>query len=80
MSYEIKGRPTKITATSRCAICIRDKYTGKDNFYTVELSEERALPDSPDVNIQKEYDALFDSVNACVDKRCEEIVETFAHK
>lgn len=70
MSYEIKGIPTKITATSRSAIKIRD------NYYTVEASEERSIPDS-DVNMEEEYDALFNEVNDVVDKQVKDIVDTF---
>jgi hypothetical protein len=70
MSYEVKGVPTKITATSRCAIKIRD------NYYTIELSEERKLPES-DVDISKEYEALFNSVNDEVDHQMQEILSVF---
>lgn len=70
MSYEVKGIPTKITATSRCAIKI------KDNYYTIELSEERKLPET-DVNIEEEYKALFDSVNDEVDRQMQDILKTF---
>lgn len=68
--YEVKGKTTKITATSRCAIKI------KDNYYTIELSEERALPET-DVDVEKEYKALFDSVNNEVDNQMQEILKTF---
>ena len=68
--YEVKGKTTKITATSRCAIRI------KDNYYTIELSEERALPEK-DVDVEKEYKALFDSVNSEVDNQMQEILKTF---
>lgn len=70
MAYEVKGKTTKITATSRCAIKIRD------NYYTIELSEERAMPDC-DVDMSKEYDALFTSVNDEVDRQMNEILKTF---
>lgn len=70
MSYEVKGVPTKITATSRCAIKI------KDNYYTIELSEERKLPEE-DVDIKSEYEALFNSVNDEVDRQMQEILQTF---
>lgn len=70
MSYEVKGIPTKITATSRCAIKI------KDNYYTIELSEERKLPEK-DVDINSEYEALFTSVNDEVDRQMQEILQTF---
>lgn len=70
MAYEVKGIPTKITATSRCAIKI------KDNYYTIELSEERKLPEE-NVDINSEYKALFDSVNDEVDRQMQEILQTF---
>lgn len=70
MAYEVKGIPTKITATSRCAIRI------KDNYYTIELSEERKLPEE-NVDINSEYKALFDSVNDEVDRQMHEILQTF---
>lgn len=71
MDYEVKGVPTKITATSRVAIKI------KDNYYTVECSEERAIPDVAGVDMEKERQALFDSVNATVDGQIEDIYNTF---
>lgn len=70
MSYDIKGKPVKITAVSRSAIKVHD------NFYTVEASEERSIPDS-DVNMEEEYDALFNELNDVVDKQVKNIVDTF---
>lgn len=74
MAYEVKGFTTKITATSRVAIKI------KDNYYTVECSEERAIPDVDGVDIEKERQALFDSVNATVDEQIADIYDTFKKK
>ena len=74
MAYEVKGVPTKITATSRVAIKI------KDNYYTVECSEERSIPDVEGVDIEKERQALFDDVNATVDGQIEDIYNTFNKK
>ena len=71
MAYEVKGKTTKITATSRCAIKI------KDNFYTQELIEERVLPENEEVDLNKEYEALFNSINDEIDKQMQEILETF---
>lgn len=75
MGYEVKGKTTKINAVSRCAIAVHNKKTGKDNYYTIELSEERSIPDVEGVDINKEYAALFDSVNAEVDRQMADIVE-----
>ena len=74
MAYEVKGVPTKVTATSRVAIKI------KDNYYTVECSEERSIPDVEGVDIDKERQALFDDVNATVDGQIEDIYNTFNKK
>lgn len=71
MSYESKAKVTKITATSRVALKV------KDNFYTVEYSEERTIPDVEDINIDAERRLLFDDVNAIVDEQAEDIIKTF---
>lgn len=71
MAYEVKGKTTKITATSRCAIKI------KDNFYTQELIEERVLPENEEVDLDKEYEALFNSVNDEIDRQMQDILNTF---
>ena len=71
MAYEVKGKTTKITATSRCAIKI------KDNFYTQELVEERVLPENEEVDLNKEYEALFNSINDEIDRQMGDILKTF---
>ena len=72
--YESKAIVTKITAVSRVSIKI------KDNYYTVEFSEERAIPDVEGVDIEAERAVLFDSVNAVVDAQAEDILKTFQKK
>ena len=67
---ESKAIPITIKATSRVAIKI------KDNFYTVEYSEERAVPDG-DVDMAFERSVLWDDVNKTVDDQCAEILKTF---
>lgn len=74
MEHEIKGMVAKISATSRCAIKI------KDNFYTVEASEERVFPNGEELDMDLEYSALFDSVNTVVDNQMNEILDTFGKK
>lgn len=69
--YESKASVTKISATSRVAIKI------KDNYYTVEYSEERSIPDIEGIDMDTERSILFDEVNAVVDNQCEEILKTF---
>ena len=68
---ESKAIPITIKATSRVALKI------KDNFYTVEFTEERAIPDDRTIDMEFERSALWDDVNKCVDDQCEEILKTF---
>ena len=72
--YEVKAKTTKINAVSRVAIKI------KDNYYTVEYSEERTIPDADGVILKEERAALFDAVNAVVDAQAEDIVRSFSKK
>lgn len=62
---------TKISATSRASVKVRD------NFYTVEYSEERAIPDGIDIDIDAERQMLWDTVNGECDNQIEEILKTF---
>lgn len=70
-NYESKAIVTKINATSRIAIKIRD------NFYTVEYSEERSIPDVEGIDVEQERILLFDAVNGVVDAQAEDIIRTF---
>ena len=72
--YQSKATVTSIKATSRVAIKIRD------NFYTVEYTEERAIPDVEGVDIEQEQNILFDSVNSIVESQAEDIIKTFQNK
>ena len=69
--YTPKAIVTEITATSRVAIKVRD------NFYTVEYSEKRAIPDVEGVDMDSERVALFDAVNGVVDEQANDILRTF---
>lgn len=66
--YTSKAIVTEISATSRIAIKVRD------NFYTVEYTEKRAIPDVEGVDIEAERIALFDAVNGVVDAQAEDII------
>lgn len=72
--YVSKAVVTNIKATSRVAIKVRD------NFYTVEYSEERAIPDVEGVDLEQEQSILFDSVNSIVDAQAEDIIKTFQNR
>lgn len=71
MEYISKATTTTITATSRASCKI------KDNYYTVEYSETRSIPDVGDVDIAKERQILWDTVNSECDGQIEEILKTF---
>ncbi len=68
-AYTPKAVVTEISATSRVAIKVRD------NFYTVEYTEKRAIPDVEDVDMDAERLALFDAVNGVVDAQAEDIIK-----
>lgn len=69
--YEPKAIISKIQATSRMSLKIRD------NFFTIEYSEERVIPDVDGIDIDQEREALWDAVNAEVDNQAEIIHDTF---
>lgn len=69
--YKPKGIPTRIKAVSRCAIKIRD------NFYTIETEEERSLPEEGSVNIELEFETLFNELNNITDAQIQDIIKTF---
>ena len=71
-NYQSKAITTQIRATSRASVKVRD------NFYTVEYSEERTIPDVEGVNLEEERKALWDCVNAECDNQIEDIIKSFA--
>lgn len=71
--YESKAKVVEIQAVSRVALKI------KDNFYTVEYTEKRSIPDEEDVNIEAERKALWDDVNAVVDDQANDIKRCFSN-
>ena len=73
-NYESKAITTQIRATSRVAVKI------KDNFYTLEFTEERTVPEVEGVDLERERTLLWDSVNASVDEQVEELMQAFAKK
>jgi len=71
-NYESKAITTQIRATSRASVKVRD------NYYTVEYTEERTIPQIDDVDIAKEREILWDCVNNEVDTQIEDIIKSFA--
>ena len=72
--YEPKARISKIQATSRMSLKV------KDNYFTVEYTEERTIPDVEGVDIDRERDILWDAVNNEVDNQASLIYDTFNGK
>ena len=69
--YVSQAKTSKIQATSRISLKIRD------TFYTVEYSEERVIPDIEGVDLEKERELLWDCVNAEVDAQAKDIENSY---
>ena len=67
--YEQKAITTTIRATSRASVKIRE------NFYTIEYSEERVIPEVEGLDLESEKKILWDDVNREVDLQIEDIYE-----
>ena len=69
--YVSQAVTTSIKITSRVSIKITDRYKN-DQFYTLEYCEERAIPDTAD--IEQERKILWDVCNNEVDKQVADII------
>ena len=69
-SYRSKAKVTSISASSSTTLKI------KDNYFKVEVHEERSIEDSADVDMQKEWEFLFDELNVVLDNQVDEIVDS----
>ena len=69
--YVQKAITTSIKFTSRASVKIRE------NFYTVEACEERMLPDVAGIDLEKEKELLWDSVNVECDNQIQAILQSF---
>lgn len=70
-NYQSKAIVTSIKATSRASVCINK------NYYTVEYSEERMIPEVEGVDLEAERAILWNVVNSECDRQTEEIARTF---
>lgn len=52
----------------------------KDNFYTFEASQERTVEDVEGIDIEKEYQMLFDDLNDCIDLQVQELASYLKNK
>lgn len=66
--YKIQGKTKTISAMSRQSISYRG------NYYTFEYSEERELPINANINLDKEKEALWYSVNFEIDKQVNDMI------
>lgn len=69
-NYTSKAITTQIRATSRVSAKIGD------DFYTLEFSEERTIPDIEGVNLDEERNKLWDDVNYSVDIQLQDTIKS----
>lgn len=67
-----KAVTTSIKASSRASIKI------SENYYTIEYTEERSVPE--DCNIDEERTYLWETVNGEVDNQIQDIIEAYGNK
>lgn len=72
MSYRQQSKVIKISGTSKATVQI------KNNYYSFSYSEERELPeDQSRVDIEKERELLWETLNSEVDNQINEIMELY---
>ena len=69
--YKPVAKPVSIACTSRCSVKVRD------NYYTIEYKEERVIPQELGVDLAKEREALWDTVNKECDAQIADILKSF---
>ena len=69
-NYISKANTTQIRATSRVSAKIGD------DFYTLEFTEERTIPDVAGVDLEKERELLWDDVNYSVDTQLQDTIKS----
>lgn len=69
--YTSKAKTTTIKISSRASIKVGE------SFFTVEYTEERTIPQTKTVQIEKERTILWDVCNNEVDKQIEDILKTY---
>lgn len=69
--YEPKAKATEITYLSKGTIKIRD------NYFSIEATETRSVPDIEGVDMKEEWKALCNEVDGLVDFQLEQIVKTY---
>ena len=68
--YKSKAKVKSISANSSATLKI------KDNYFKVEAHEEREFPgNAEDIDMNKEWQFLFDELNSVVDTQIDEIIK-----
>ncbi len=70
--YISKAKTTLIKASSRESIKLGD------NYFTVEFTEERSVPE--DCNLEEERALLWDDVNEEIDQQIDDIIDMYRNK
>lgn len=70
--YISKAKTTLIKASSRESIKLGD------NYFTVEFTEERSVPE--DCNLEEERALLWDDVNEEIDQQIDDIIDMYKNK
>lgn len=75
MAYVQQGKTVKISATSKATVQFQN------NYYSFAYSEERELPeDDSRVDLEKERELLWETLNSEVDKQLAEIEELYKNR
>lgn len=72
--YEVRGKTSQISATSRLSFSMPDNRR-KDIWYALEYTEVRDLPDVEDINLEEERKALWEDTQAELGKKFAETIE-----
>lgn len=72
--YVPKGKTTVISADIKMTIMVRN------NYYSVAGHEERSIPDTEDVDIQKEWQFLYEELQDTVSLELQEIKDSLKIK
>ena len=69
--YIPKAKPTVISATTSSTLKLRD------NYFKIEVHEERSIPTDVEVDMDREWEFLLDELNSICDDQAEEIIKNF---
>lgn len=76
-NYTSKAKVVSIKATSRASISVPTS-NSNNQYFTVEYTEERSIPDVPEIDLDKERALLWERVNEECDNQIEEIYKSIS--